>query len=234
MKVLVCVLSGVERGGWVNPFLAQNLITMARDTRFNVQIEMVIDKHPVDYARNCCIAMARERKQDFLLMIDNDQSFWPGYNPLDLLRIAGRKEVIGLPSMQGFSPEALDTGADPIIPNFRTLEGQHETDAEFFTVTHIGTGVIFINRRVWETVPGPWFKWCYREGSELRETDGMLSEDFYFCDLVRRNGFKVWAHQRVIPHWKTAEVSKLGMFFQTAKQMTAQAHAPMPDKVEWK
>jgi len=30
-KVLICVLCSVERGGPVNPFLAQNLITMSHD-----------------------------------------------------------------------------------------------------------------------------------------------------------------------------------------------------------
>src|SRR4051794_38053707 len=98
-KVLVAVLCGVERGAWVNPFLTQNLIGMSHDPRFTVEVETVIDKQPVDYARNYCVVMARERKADYLLMVDNDQCF--EVSPLDALNAGLGKDVIGLPSMQG-------------------------------------------------------------------------------------------------------------------------------------
>lgn len=38
-KVLVCVLTSAERSGWVNPFLALNLITMSHDRRYDVEVE---------------------------------------------------------------------------------------------------------------------------------------------------------------------------------------------------
>ncbi len=230
-KILVCVLTGLERHGWVNPWLTQNLLTMSHDSRFDVQIELVIGKHPVDYARNCCVVMARERKADYLLMVDNDQHF--EISPLDTLSTGIGKDVIGLPSMQGYNPDAVLTGADPLLPNFRTLD-RSESDGEFFTVEKIGTGAMFIRRTVWETIPGPWFKWCYDESGELHAVAGGDSpgEDFYFCELARSKGFKVWAHRRLIMHWKTAEVSRLGTYLQLAKQMAAQSGVPVP-QVKW-
>jgi hypothetical protein len=200
-KVLVCVLTG-SGTNWVNPYLVQNLITMSQDTRFAVQVEMVKDKHPVDYARNCCVVMARERKVDFLFMADHDQSF--EVSPLDVLHAGLGKDIVALPTMQ--------TGPDSIFPNIRTL--QHpEKDGEFFTVEKAGTGALFLSRRVWEKIPGPWFK-TVQADDELR-TPHTHGEDFYACELFLRHGFKVWAHSRVIPHWKTIEVAKLGMYLQT-------------------
>lgn len=226
-KVLVCVLTGVERHNWINPYLALNLLTLAQDTRFTVEIEPVIDKHPVDFARNSCVVMARERKADWLFMVDNDQCF--EVNPLDALSAGLGKDVIGLPTMQGFNPAELQAGREPIIPNFRTLE-QPERDGEFFTVKQIGTGAMFINRRVWEKVRGPWFKTNQSE-DEIR-TPHAHGEDFYFCEWVQRHGLKVWAHGRVIPHWKNSEVSKVGMRLEILRQMAANGgHAPA--KVEW-
>lgn len=224
-KVLVCVLTGSTN--WVNPQLAQNLITMAQDTRFAVQVEMVMDKFPVDYARNCCVVLARERKADWLLMVDHDQSFWPEFSPLDAINNGVRKDVIGLPSMQ-VSLQGFETG-ELFVPNIRTLE-RPETDGEFFTVKQVGTGAMLLSHRVWEKIPGPWFKFGYKDG-ELHETN--VGEDFYFCNLALQNNLKVWAHNRVIPHWKTIEVAKLGMHLQTLRQMAAQGGGPMPAKVEW-
>jgi hypothetical protein len=234
-RLIVCVLCGTERGGWVNPWLTQNLLTMSQEKRYDVQAEMVVDKYPVDYARNCAVALARERKAHWLFMVDNDQSFWPEYNALDVLAGAGiDKDIIGIPTMQGgFNIENCDNGKAPLVPNFRTLD-QAESDGEFFTVNRIGGAAIFLNHRVWEKVPGPWFKWCYREDSELHETDGSRSEDFYFCELVQRHGFKVWAHRRMIPHWKTTELTKAGMYFEVCRQAAARANVPMPaGPVKW-
>jgi hypothetical protein len=230
-KVLVCVLTGNERHNWPNPYLAQNLISMSQDTRFTVNIEMVIDKHPVDSARNYCVVMARSCKAEFLLMIDNDQCF--ELSPLDVLSKGLNKDVIGFPTMQGFSISEMQANRDPIFPNFSTL-AQPERDGEFFTVEKVGTGSMLISRRVWEKIPGPWFKWCYNETGELHETDGAITEDFYACGLFQRHGFKIWIHDRVIPHWKTCEVGNLGMALQTLKQMAAQTGRPMPaGKVQW-
>jgi hypothetical protein len=97
-KVLVCVLGSSERHGWINPHLVSNLLTMSHDERYTVEIKPVIECSPVDFARNVCVTMARERKADTLLMFDNDQS--SEINPLDVLTIANGKDIIGIPTMQ--------------------------------------------------------------------------------------------------------------------------------------
>jgi len=229
LRVLVTVLSSIERTGWVNPFLAQNLITMSHDMRYHVAVEMVVDKFPVDYARNVCISMARERKSEFLLMIDCDQSFES--NPLDILSDGLEKDIISLPCMQGYSPSA----EHPFIPNFRVLD-HPEVDGAFCTVKKAGTGSMFISHRVWEGMRGPWFRWTYLESSELHESVPNAGEDFDFCERARSAGFKVWVHSRAISHWKTSEVTRLGMYTKASQdiaRIAGQAGIAMPNAVNW-
>lgn len=45
-KIMVAVLTGAERQNWLNPNLAMNLVTMARDTRFEVYFFPVSDARP--------------------------------------------------------------------------------------------------------------------------------------------------------------------------------------------
>jgi hypothetical protein len=240
-RILITPLCGGERDGWVNPFLLSNLILASHDMRFSVAIEPVVDKHPVDYARNVCIAMARERNVDTLLMVDADQSWWPGYNPLNMLpNDLASKPVIGIPTMQRFSPEEACKGGEPFIPNFRTMDGHKvENSGEYFSASHVGTGAMFIHRRIWEEVipRGPWFVWRYKEDSELHETDGFAgSEDFGFCELCARHNVPIWVHRRPIPHWKTCECTMLGMHVKGFKQMAeqaAQAGILQPKEIAW-
>jgi hypothetical protein len=81
-KVLVCVLTSSE--SWVNPWLVANLLQVHQDSRFEVEIQLVVDCRPVDTARNCCVITAREHHADWLLMVDCDQSFLAEWEPAQL------------------------------------------------------------------------------------------------------------------------------------------------------
>ena len=205
-RVLICVLSSLERSGWINPFLMQNLLTIARDMGFNVAIEPVIDKCPVDFARYFCVVMARERHADSLLMIDADQSFWPGYNALDIAGGGGKRGNC-VRGYEGFRVERLQRGENPIEPNFDSMEGIRN-DGEFFTVSHIGTGAMFIRRHICELIPGPWFFWRYKEGSELHETDGVLSEDWISVNLSNVTASKSGRTAALFPTGKLPKLAQ--------------------------
>jgi hypothetical protein len=226
-KVLVCVLASIERQGWVNPLLIPNLIAMSADSRYTVQIEIVIDKSPVDYARNCCVAMARERDCAWLLMLDNDQA--SEINPLDVLHRANgidstkTKDIIGLPTMQS-SVDGFHT-SNLFVPNLR--RDNLRNDGEFMQVHRVGTGAIFLSNRVWQKLPGPWFKTVQAEADELR-TPTEQTEDFYFCDLAREHGFYIWSHNRMMFHLHTVEICKLGMHVHALTQAAQNGPASGP------
>jgi hypothetical protein len=205
-RVVIAVLTGHERGSWINPQLALNLITAAKDPRFDVHVEMLMDKSPVAFARNFGVAVARKEKADWLLFVDNDQNFHYGGNPLNILAAAGPdKKIIGIATFQGGWPSH---------PNFHVLAdpAQREVDREYWSVRVVGTGAMFISSDIWTKVQprGPWFGWVVDENSELAETKLDGSEDFSFCNQMRARGIKIWAHTRLIPHLKTLDVTELG------------------------
>lgn len=202
-KVLVCCLTGSERTHWLNSALVENLIAMSHDRRFDVQIEMIRDLRPFEYARNYCVATARARDVDFLLMLDNDNAC-VGFSPLDVLTIAGDRHIIGIPyCFPGHTPEGnLALGKSVDVGGPVRLEGS------FFPVKAIGTGCMFLHRTVWEQMGrGPWFQWKHTPDDEL--CCGEMGEDFAFCEKARAAGLQVWAFNRFIPHFKSADVTEI-------------------------
>lgn len=78
-KVLITVLSGIERHQWINPNLSLMLFNMARDTRFDVNYGPTRDMRPWEAARNLTIQAARQTSADWLVSFDNDN--FPMSNP---------------------------------------------------------------------------------------------------------------------------------------------------------
>lgn len=203
-KVLVCVLTGVERHNWINPDLSMNLIRMVRDPRFDVNYYPVHDARPWETARNMTIVAARQINAEWLISFDND-NFVPGnFNPLDIIAAAGEdKHVIGLPYGMG-----ADSGQYGIFPgpNHGAKDGPFQQEAEF-----VGGGVLMVRNTVWQKIKkGPWFRWQHAESETLAPVQGVSkSEEAYFCHLVRQHGFKVWTHERLAGHYRTGDITGL-------------------------
>lgn len=201
-RVLIVVLCGWERMGWVNPALSQNLLEFARDQRVEGEIRHLVNVVPVDYARNKAMMIARDEvKPEWLILIDNDQAF--DQSPLDIVvdPLAQGKDVIGYPTLMISSVEdqrkgrivTLNTGAEVLAT---------DGDGRFGEVTRCGGGAFIINRTIWENIPGPWFKFLRDETTqEIR-----VSEDFNFCDLVRAKGFSVWVPNKACRHFHTVDL----------------------------
>jgi len=201
-KILIAVFTGPERCYWINPSLAMQLLQASHSFKFDVSVECVFGKRPVDFARNYAVAQARDKFSDWLLMLDNDQSFTR--DPLEILAAAGDKQIIGLPSIMISLSEKQ--GKPVLIPN---MAGALGVDGRFLEVTHIGTGGLFVHRAIWETIPGPWFRTvpCDDELLTLK-----TSEDWFFCDRVREHGFKVWIHgDHGLLHYHTLELAALAV-----------------------
>jgi hypothetical protein len=197
-KVLVAVFCGSERNHWLCPSLARALLQMSSDARFAVEIELIYALTPTDYARNTAVALARSRKVDWLLMLDNDTG--PTADPLNLIAMA---------------PE----GADVVAMTYGTNFGDNYTCAidflpdvtsgEFLGVKSMGTGCMALHSSVWQKLPkGPWFKVVSDEASELYKP--MMSEDIYFCNLARAAGCSIWMHRSAVAaHWHSVNVTEL-------------------------
>jgi hypothetical protein len=193
--VLVTLLTGLERQHWINPDLMLNLLTMTKDARFDVSFAPIRDARPWDAARNVAMAAAQYADVDWLISFDND-NFVPG-NPLDILAQATPDQSViglryGVAQGSGYSlfPEVKRKG--PFV----------EVDA-------VAGGVLMVHRKVWDTIPEPWFRWQYGN-NPLNPADGTAGEDVSFCRLVRQHGFKVWTHATALAgHYRTTDLTRM-------------------------
>jgi len=91
------------------------------------------------------------------------------------------------------------TGFDPFV--FRTHQ-QIIGEAGLLRADSVGGASMMIARRVMEKSRWPWFKFLYKESSEI-----MLTEDHYFCWQALENGFEVWGEpQLVCSHYKILDL----------------------------
>jgi hypothetical protein len=197
-KVLVCVLTGLERHDWLSPWLCESLLELQRDTRFDLTVKMANHPFRVEHARNMGVSDAREMNADALLMIDNDNA--PPAKFGDILHdaLTTGKHVVML------SYGVWLHGADrpEIIP-----EDNGPRDGNFRVTGCAGAGVTILSSEVWRVIPrGPWFK--YLTNDDEMQTQ-QLGEDYYFCEFVQSHGIKVWTHQRLAGHLKTADATRV-------------------------
>ena len=181
MRILVSVLCGYERHGWLNPELVTFLMALAREKN-EVVISLNTDTTPVERARNFSARQALELGADWLLMLDND--IMPQANILRVLDGAGPDQHIillpywgvldGIPAIHVMGENAVR-----VVPH-----------SGFQEIRAGGTGAIFIQRRVLETLRKPHF-------SMRLSDDGLkviMGEDFDFCEKARKRGFRIWTH----------------------------------------
>ena len=59
---------------------------------------------------------------------------------------------------------------------------------ELIEVGYVGAGCLLIHKSVFTMLQFPWFRWEL----DVSNPNGK-SEDFYFCEKVRKAGMKIWA-----------------------------------------
>lgn len=149
----------------------------------------------VTRARNRIVHKFLKTTMEYLLFIDNDIIF----APKDILNLRHReKDIIG----------GVYFKKD--LPYKPVANRQLSQDGDLFEMAEIGTGFMMIRRNVFlkiqEMFPDHFYK---NEGDETEGQyydyfrvgvfDGRyLSEDYYFCQLARKAGFKVWLDGTVL------------------------------------
>lgn len=194
-RILVALLCGLDRTGWINPDLALMLITMGRDARFECDFAKILDARPHEFARNIALATARDGNYSWLCSLDNDNC--PTISPLDVIAAAPADcDVCGV-------RYAIREGRDgaKFFP-------EAEPTAPYSEVREVAGGVLMIRNSVWKKVPrGPWFSWQFLPGSETLET--AMGEDVWFSAFVRSKGLKIYCHQTPAGHLKVLDVTAI-------------------------
>jgi GT2 family glycosyltransferase len=164
--------------GWVHARLVQSLNQMQdKDTILGIFAGI----SPVARARNTIVEQFLQTDCSHLLMIDADTV--PEPTALKKLLTTERDVVSGVTPIirQGAisSNIYLDTSGVPL-----SMEEVAAKNGPF-TVEGVGAACLLIKREVLEKVGRPWFAEVWGEGGEC------LSEDLFFCNRAKEEGYKI-------------------------------------------
>ena len=135
-----------------------------------LRIAFAIGNSRIDEARNNLAEAALNDGCDYVLWLDADQTFPPD----TLFRLAAHDlPIVGCNYAIRHNPNALSSA-------WRDGKRIEPKDTGLEPVDVLGLGVCLVKRKVFETLPRPWFE-PYRHG-----------EDGYFCEKARQHG--------IIPH----------------------------------
>jgi len=150
----------------------------------------------VDLARNLGVRKALTQNADYVLFCDSDMSF-----PPDALHrlLAADKDIIGANYIRR---------AQPHTSLAKPMGNESAEVAGIVEVEQLPTGFVLIKRVVFESMPEPWF-WLSMNGRSTTESldhymNGILGEDYHFCDKAREHGIRIWMDTELsleVVHW---------------------------------
>lgn len=231
MKLCIRLLCGKERGNWINPDLFITLTTFMQQSydRFEMDLGLMVDVAPVEFARNNAALDSLREKADWLLMIDNDQVL-PA-NLGQLIETAHTNADINIVSLPTFMLRGGQNNPRPTVnswvqrdssghwvhrPSLPAIEGFQE-------IGNGGAGVMLIRTRMFETLPAPWFRVLF----DPKTCAPLCGEDDFFNKRAREAGFKVHTHSGYqCGHFKTVD---LAAYASHLKQVNATQNAPKKD-----
>jgi hypothetical protein len=173
---------------------------------------------PTDSNRNHIVQEFLETDYDYLAMFDEDN--FPLKNPFDLLEFD--KDVIGGVYM-GMGENGLRFHVYKAKNMYDIEKGDGEAGFIQFPpqerhglmrVDAIGSGCIFIKRKVLEKLHAP-FAYNYDSNGRLK-----MSDDIAFCHRCNMEGFEVWAHwDYLVEHYKTVPLLRIAGFIVRAAKI---------------
>lgn len=191
-KLLVTILNQ----GYIRPELAEVQSLMLADKRVETKI-VHLNMRPSENARNSSVKKMLDEGYDYLLTIDHDTV--PLRNPIDLIELGLGVVGFAVPQWNISDPAypIYFVGMDRVENGYnehKKKEGLQEVDA-------VGSGCLLMSRKVLEAVKEPFVrKW--------EDGIAVTGLDFYFCEKVKEQGFKVYCHyDYVANHFK--EISLL-------------------------
>ena len=72
--------------------------------------------------------------------------------------------------------------------------GERVDGEELFECAALGGGCVLIKAEVFQKVPQPWFWYKIADNGMVT-----MSNDWYFCEKARENGYKIWCDPTINP-----------------------------------
>lgn len=185
-KIAICI---PYRGNW-NPEWVERVYVplLYKQTNFCQKVAFLCKAPSLPVSRDVLIKQVLQANCDYAFFIDTDNIFEDPPDPNGALGLLYQrmnkskddknpKIVSGLyraKKPEGFNyamwMKHKDKGFVPIV----------EWKDNWLEVDVIGLGCCLIDMEVFKNIPRPYFRW---------EESGEMSEDFYFCQIAKKNGY---------------------------------------------
>lgn len=219
-KVLTCLLHTGNLIAGLELQLYKWMQEKVGDYQFNFLLRTGV---PASSNRNHIAKDFLKGDYDYLCMVDNDNP--PLRNPFDLLNYD--KDVIGAvyPGLGKNGIRFHVYKADKDYPKvIEFTQYQPEEREGLKKVDAIGTGCIFIKRKVLEKMEKP-FEYLFDDDGVL-----VLSDDIHFCHKCNEAGFEIYAHWDFLAsHFKQVDLLQMTALVAKAAR-TGIASINLPEK----
>lgn len=192
------IFIAIPNVGTISTGLMMNCLFWGAKSPYPFKIYPPENLRPVSCARNYIVEafLNDPGNYEYLLMIDADMVV--PKNLLDLCRL-------GKPIISAFCLMYKDGGIVPTVLEEVPQGVRIKKSFPLGTLVEVdstGSGVLLIQRKVFEILEPPFFKY---------ETDekGILTrgQDFYFCAKAKKAGFKIYVHTGMFTsHYKTIDL----------------------------
>lgn len=200
-------------GNGIEPLTVREIVRIT--FRKDIEYRPVIGS-PTDQLRNGLAKMVLDNPEfTHLMMMDSD--IVPPENIVDLL-LACDSDLAAAPvpiMMHGYIVSNILIPTDK--PGTYTFMTELVDADEPFEAAGAGTGCVLIRRKVFETVPWPWFRY------EEKPDGSRGGEDIYFSLKAAQYGFRYKVHPKAIcGHIKKMNLMDIVKFLSPEKQHEAQ------------
>jgi hypothetical protein len=141
---------------------------------------------PHDSNRNTIVEMFKMIGSDYLLMVDSDIAPEIRKNESFIQKMIDREKDILSANIHSFNdPYIFKVGM--IFNKKKELVSVSDDATGLKEVDAVGTGCILISKKVINSFKEPLFRFEYDKLGRMN-----TSEDFHFCKLAKKLGFKIW------------------------------------------
>lgn len=161
------------------------------------EVNIVISKPHVDYARNMGVRQFLKGAKKYLLFIDSD-TIPEVDGPERLLK--AHKPIIGgvynLLMTDSSGQAAIRPSCYTLVPSTRTLADGVPIipHTGLQKCAMVATGYMLIDRKVFDKIQGPWFEYRWLDAQHL----AFNGEDVDFCQKAEKLGIEMWCDTSVL------------------------------------
>ncbi len=139
------------------------------------------------YSLSLAVKNAKANKATHIMFIDCDMIFPPdGIKRL----IEADKEIIGAAYNERRLP--LQSTVKLADETGKLISGNLDNFKETFEVYALGLGFLLCQMSVFDKIQKPYFN------APIDEADNFMTDDFYFCDKVQKQGIKIYCDPNII------------------------------------